>query len=345
MRKHIHKQRKIFRYVLLGLVIIAIFGWYQYSRYQYLISTPVDETDTRNISFQIKKGESLATVATKLQEKDVILDKDAFSWYTKLNSVDRNIVAGRFILQRSFTIPEVVEAITNTEKSELVLTIPEGSTVQDIDEALVKLGVIESGEFLNATESFNQYNEYTFLDEEALSTLPHPLEGYLFPDTYFIDPIDFYSENLIQLMLTTFEDRIADEINTQSERTPHEIVTMASIVEKEVRTTADIPIVAGILWKRLDNDWMLGADATLLYLKEDRTIDYQDLQEDSPYNTRINAGLPPGPISNPGLESLMATIHPEDSDYWFYLTTLDTGEVIYAVSNEQHNANKVEYLY
>lgn len=127
-------------------------------------------------------------------------------------------------------------------------------------------------------------------------------------------------------------------------RSLHEVITMASIVEMEVRTTDDRPIVAGILWKRLDSGWMIGADATLLYLKEDRSIDYQDLQEESPYNTRKNAGLPPGPIGNPGIKAILATLTPEESPYFFYLTTLDTGEVIYAVTNEEHNANKVKYL-
>ena len=89
---------------------------------------------------------------------------------------------------------------------------------------------------------------------------------------------------------------------------------------------------------------MLGIDATLLYIQDDNDLSAEDLTEESPYNTRINTGLPPTPISNPGLASLMGAIYPEDSDYWFYLTTLDTGEVIYSVSNEEHEANKATHL-
>jgi UPF0755 protein len=223
--------------------------------------------------------------------------------------------------------------------------VPEGFTVEDIDNELVELAVISAGEFNTAVKEFDDYEKFTFLNKEAMESLEYPLEGYLFPDTYFIDPLNFYSENLIQLMLDNFETKLGDELNKDHDRNFHEIIIMASIVEKEVRTNADIPVVAGILWKRFDENWVLGADATLLYLKSDRTIEYEDLQEESDYNTRKNLGLTPGPICNPGLKSIMGTINPEDSPYYFYLTTLDTGEVIYARTNEEHNRNKREYLY
>jgi UPF0755 protein len=119
---------------------------------------------------------------------------------------------------------------------------------------------------------------------------------------------------------------------------------MASIVEKEVNTATDRPIVAGILWKRLDSHWQLGADATLLYLKNDNTINYQDLQENSPYNTRKNQGLPPGPICNPGLKSIEAALNPQSSAYFYYLTDPASGSVVYAATNDEQNANKAKYL-
>lgn len=339
-----YKKKRGGKYLLVIILVIGAALWWQYSRYQGLINTPVDANDDTAISFLIKKGESLSVITQNLSDKGLILDQDAFKMYNRLGGYDRNVVAGRFILNKTMTVPEIVEVITSNKQSEAIVTIPEGSTVVDIDATLAEQDLIEPHEFIAAVNAFDDYDSYFFLDEELQKDLPHPLEGYLFPDTYFVNPIDFHSENLIQLMLNTFENRIGDELQA-SERPIHDVVTMASIVEKEVRTTKDIPIVAGILWKRLDTGWLLGADATLLYLKDDRTIDYQDLQEESPYNTRKNGGLPPGPISNPGLESLTATLHPEDSPYWYYLTTLDTGEVIYAESNDQHNANKAKYLY
>ncbi len=344
MKKRHNKNIKPLRYIIIGLIILAVFCFYQYSRYQFNIETPVEPGNTSNISFVINKGENLSNIAKNLIEKDLILDLDTFKWYSKLGGFDRKVVAGRFILNKNLTIPEIVEIITNTNKSQIILTIPEGSTIIDIDKKLTDLEIITAGDFIKAVNAFDDYDKYFFLNKETINQLPHQLEGYLFPDTYYINPLNFYSENLIQLMLNNFEQKIGEDLKKEQTRSINDIITMASIVEKEVRTKKDIPIVAGILWKRLDNNWLLGADATLLYLKEDRTIDYQDLKEDSKYNTRTKGGLPPGPISNPGLESLKATLYPQDSQYWFYLTTLDTGEVIYAKSNEDHNYNKAKYL-
>jgi UPF0755 protein len=119
---------------------------------------------------------------------------------------------------------------------------------------------------------------------------------------------------------------------------------MASIIENEVFGKDNREIVSGILWKRLDSGWKLDADSTLLYITKDRKITAEDLQLDSPYNTRKNGGLPPGPICNPSVESIVAAMFPKESNYWFYLTTSDTGEVIYAETNDQQNANKAKYL-
>jgi len=157
------------------------------------------------------------------------------------------------------------------------------------------------------------------------------------------------SEELIVKALNNFELKTANifakELKVgETNRSFSEIMIMASIIENEVFGAQDRSIVSGIFWKRLDNNWQLGADATLLYIKDDRNISANDLALDSEYNTRKNIGLPPGPISNPSLESINAAMNPVESDYWFYLTTLDTGKVIYSVSNEEHNLNRGKYL-
>ena len=144
-------------------------------------------------------------------------------------------------------------------------------------------------------------------------------------------------------MLDNFKTKAWPVIKT-SNRPVYEVVNMASIVEKEVKTEKDLPIVAGILFKRLDENWFIGADATLLYLKNDRTITNADLSANSPYNTRNHLGLPPGPIGNPGLATLKAAAFPEASPYYYYLTKPGTGEVVYAKTNDEHNLNKASYL-
>lgn len=343
-----HKKNSTWKVMIPLILIIMAAGawlWYQNSRYEYFIKTPVDATDDTKISFTIKKGEAPPAIAKNLKDKDLILDEDSFKNYLRSSSLDRKIVAGRFMLNKTLTVPDIASVITDSKQSEFIVTVPEGSTVTDIDAKLVEMDVIKAGDFTLAVKNFDSYDKYPFIDKEKAASLIHPLEGYLFPDTYYIDPQNFESVDLIQMMLNNFKKKLGDDLTKNHERSLSEIITMASIIEKEVRTSKDIPIVAGILWKRLDNGWMLGADATLLYLKDDRSINYKDLQEENPYNTRNRAGLPPGPINNPGLKSIMAAINPVDSPYFFYLTTPDTGEVVYAVTNDEHNANKQKFLY
>ena len=318
---------------------------YDNQRYNYLINTPVDISDHNQISLQIKKGESISEITKDLKQKSLILDDNALSKYLKNNGLDKKIVTGRFYLEKSQTIIEIAQELTNEQKSQAVVTIPEGSRIVDIDKKLTSLNLIKDGEFTKAVKSFDNYQKYKYVKKENNSSLIYPLEGYLFPDTYFVDRNNFKPEDLISMMLNNFEKKYAQALtNANTQRTTKDIVIMASIIEKEVRTSKDIPIVAGILWKRLDQNWQIGADATLLYLSDDRELDYKDLKENSPYNTRKNTGLPPGPICNPGIKAIEAAMSPKDSPYYYYLTTLDTGEVIYAKTNEEHNQNKAKYL-
>ena len=343
--------------LIIGAIILLAGGyfWYAQSRYQYFITTPVNAANPVDTSFVIKKDDTVSAIAKNLHDKNLVLDEDAFKTYAKDNDYDRKIIAGKFLLNQTLTIPQIAAKITNPAQGELTLTIPEGTTIRGIDEKLAALDAIQPGEFVQAVKDFKNYAKYPFLDEQKLRALPHPLEGYLFPDTYFIDLNHYSNQDMIDLMLKTFQKRIPDELlnltgtgstqqTAKSTRSLYDIITMASIVEKEVRTEADRPIVAGILWKRLDSHWQIGADATLLYLKDDNTIDAQDLSEDSPYNTRKKQGLPPGPISNPGLKAIEAAANPKDSPYCYYLTAPGTGEVIYAKTNDEQNANKAKYL-
>lgn len=339
MRKR-QKPRKhlLAKIVLAGLMAMAIFGFYKYQQYNYLISTPVDANNQEETIFTINKGDNLKIIAAHLSENDLILDQDSFGWYGRLGGLDKTVKTGRFPLKPSLTTPEIYQIITSNDVRQEIVTIPEGSTIQDIDRILVELSLIQPEEFTQVTQNFESFTKYSFLDQQKLADLPHPLEGYLFPDTYYVAINNFSSEEFLSLLLNTFQKK-AVPVLTKSTRSLTDTVIVASMIEKEANRDPDRPIIADIIWKRLDENWVLGIDATLLYLKNDREIDYQDLQEDSPYNTRKNGGLPPGPICNPGLASLEAATNPQDTPYYFYLTTKD-GEMAYAVSNEEHNRNK-----
>lgn len=208
---------------------------------------------------------------------------------------------------------------------EVAVTIPEGFSVRDIDERLTSMELIAPGEFAAA----------------ALH-----LEGYLFPDTYFVYKDDFKPESLVKKMQDNFLAKVTQDLIAEAKKRKRDmknIITLASILEKEVKTEKDYVIVAGILWKRLDRGWPLQADATLLYGKETPRITTKELSENTPYNTYKTRGLPPTPISNPGIATIRAAIFPEASPYWFYLTDRE-GNVHYARTNEEQNENRKKYL-
>lgn len=279
----------------------------------------------KSVIFVIEKGDNVKDIAQKLEDQNFIRSGFVFTTSAKIGGLEKKLQHGRYQLRTNMNAQQILNAIANPTLGEIAITIPEGFSVQEIDERLTGEKLIESGEF---------------------RTLATGLEGYLFPDTYFVFGTNFNPEDLIERMRSNFLEKITPDLNTaieKSGRTLSEIITMASIVEKEVRTEEDYAIVSGILWKRLDNDWALQTDATLLYGKSAPQITAKELDEDSPYNTRKFRGLPPTPIDNPGLATIRAAIFPKPSNYWFYLTDKEGG-VHYATTNEAHNENRRKYL-
>lgn len=339
MRKKHHPRKHLpAKLLLTAVLIIAVFGLYKYQQYNYLISTPVDPNNQEETIFTIKKGDNLKTIAAQLSKESLILDQDSFNWYGRLSGQDKQVKTGRFPLKQSLTTSEIYNVITSNDVRQEIVTIPEGSTIQDIDRILVELSIIQPEDFTIATQNFQTWDKYPFLDSKRQAGLPHPLEGYLFPDTYYVTTNNFSTEDFLSLLLNTFQKKAVPVLQKSGQNLTNTVI-VASMIEKEANKSPDRPIIAGIIWKRLEENWVLGIDATLLYLKNDREIDYQDLQENSPYNTRKFGGLPPGPICNPGLASLQAAAEPEVTPYYFYLTSAD-GKMIYAITNEEHNRNK-----
>jgi len=338
-----YKNRRFYRFLAIP-VIVAFILLVGYIKYRSFVYDPADPSDNTSISFQVKKGQSVKEIANNLADKGLI--KNAFSLYlhAKLNHLGEDIVAGRFILTKAMNGPQILAALSDSSKAQSIITVQEGLTIKDIDAKLVGLDLIKSGEFIQAVKNFDNWQAYPFLDKITLSKLELPLEGYLYPDTYFLNPDGFRPNQLVEMMLNNFEKKFSKLQENLKRHTVHQIITMASIIENEVKSSKDRKTVSGIMWKRLDAHWPLGADATLLYVTKDRNIDSKDLALNSPYNTRKNQGLPPGPICNPSIDSIEAAMYPTSSDYWFYLTTLDTGKVIYAKTNEEQNLNRSKYL-
>lgn len=308
----------------------------------------IDPLATKRIQFIIEPGSSVRTIASKLESEELIRNSNAFVRYIIKNELDQNIQAGQFILQPSMNVAEIATALQTGIVPEIAITIPEGYTINGIDALLTTKKLIRAGEFMRCAQTCN-VQEFTFLPDTT-DWLPRAgkVEGYLFPDTYFVATANFDPEEFLHRLLQTFEQKVVPKVAAdlkQQGMTLTELISMAAMVEKESRLPAEKPIVAGILWKRLDEGISLGVDATVRYMANNPTggITVSDLQTDSPYNTRKYRGLPPGPIANPGLGTILSTLNAEDSPYYYYLHGAD-GKIRYARTNDEHNVNKAKYL-
>jgi UPF0755 protein len=296
-----------FVFIVLIFLVIFIFLWG--------IFIPKEKI-SKEKNFSVKKGQGLFEIGENLEKEGLIKSKIFFDFYVILRGKQKNLQAGKYLLSPSMNVPKIAQKIISGDVGKMKVTIPEGFTVKEIEE---RLGIKLSGE---------------------------NLEGYLFPDTYYF-PIDASGKEVVKIMRENFEKKISpykEEIK-KSGKSLHEIITMASLLEKEVKTKEEKKLVSGILWKRLKAGIPLQVDATITYITGKKTtkISLEDLQIDSPYNTYKYKGLPPGPICNPGLESILAALYPEESEYWYYLSTPE-GKTLFFKTLEEHNLAKAKYL-
>lgn len=329
--------------VLFILGIAGIGGYFVYDGlvYRRALETPASGDTSLSRKITIPTGSTLAQVSSLLEKEGIIADAPVFSRYVRSVGKETDIQAGDYVLKPSTLIPDIAARLTGETASAMRVTIPEGYTVRQIDDLLRKKGLVRGGEFLACLKACP-------LESPLLSSIPNRnFEGFLFPETYLVDPDAFdvaaFIDDLLDQsseVLAPYQARIAS-----GKRSPYDVMIMASMIEKEAITDAERPIVAGILWKRLDAGWFLGVDATTRYATGDwqNPITAEQLAQDNPYNTRKNKGLPPTPICNPGEKSIAAAISPQDSPYWYYLHDRQ-GNIRYARTQAEHDLNRAKYL-
>lgn len=336
---------------LLWLVVVlaALYGLY-HLWYTSAIGA-VDTESPRRVSVDIEQGWSVSRIADELEERGLVRSSFAFKRYVASNNLGTSLKAGSYVLNTSMDTERIVTILAEGQSSEARITIPEGFTVAQVDALLAEKGIGSPGEFLDCAYECG-FPSFTFLPNDQMADREDEygsaLEGYLYPDTYFVSVADYVPQYLIERMLGTFESRVMDAYGDEIEasgHTLHEIITMASLIEEETRTDSERAVVSGILWKRFEAGMGLDVDATVRYITSNvrDPITRSQLETDSPYNTRKYRGLPPGPITNPGIKSIEAALRPEDSPYWFYLHGSD-GQIRYAETNDGHNENKARYL-
>jgi UPF0755 protein len=334
-------RRKISLFVLVLLLATGSF-FYVFDRI-YLESGKATEKKT----VLIEKGENALVVGEKLSKSGVIGSKYFLVFYLWQNKQLHSLVAGVYEFAPGLKIPEVAKIITGGEVAvtRIPITFPEGWTAVDMAKRLDANG-FAGDEFLAIVNnpSDELKNKFEFLGEIKKG---QTLEGYLFPDTYYFAK-DASAQDIVLKMLANFDlkftKNMRDDVAGQK-KSLQDIVVMASIIEKEAKFPEDLKLVSSVFWNRLAIGQKLQSDATLEYVLTDNKIQHSltDLQNSSPYNTYKFEGLPPGPVSNPGLNAIVAAINPAKTDYFFFLTDLKTHKTIFSQTFEQHVANKTKY--
>lgn len=292
------------------------------------------EEEEKRINVKIREGLSTAEIAERLAEKGIIDSSFRFRLLARFYDYDDKFRPGAYTFNANMSDEEVFQKLLTGEKKFVRFTVPEGFGVKEIAERLYNLDLADKDEFLKAAEDFAPYDYM-----RKRKNVFFAAEGFLFPDTYNVES-DIDIEEILGLMAANFDDRVTSTMRVQAEKmglSVYDLITLASLVEREVRYPEDRPIVAQVLLKRLKLNMPLQTDATLQYLmdtpKEDVSI--EDTQIDSPFNTYQHTGLPPGPIANPGMASITAVLHPAETDYLYFVADRQ-GHNHYAHTYEEH---------
>ncbi|MDF9407822.1 endolytic transglycosylase MltG [Pelotomaculum isophthalicicum JI] len=279
-----------------------------------------------------------------LQQNKLVRSAVAFSLFARWKGKDGQIKAGEYKLNGGLSTPQILAELIDGRLVVQTFTIPEGFTTAQIADLLVNKGLINRERFYGAVVNYN-FN-YPFI--QGLPKNEKRLEGYLFPDTYQVTR-RISESSIIELMLNRFEKEI-DELDyltlaREAGLTLHQAVTIASLVEREAKIEEEKPLIAGVIYNRLSCNMPLQVDATVQYAlgANKPQLSYKDLEVNSPYNTYLMQGLPPGPIAVPGKSSLLAAVHPVVTGDFYYVAKPD-GYHAFARTLAEHNANKERYL-
>lgn len=303
------------------------------------------------VRIDVREGESAEEIGRRLEQAGVIRSARAFRVLVALRGVGGELVAGEYEFDRGLPASEVIERLVKGETASRVVTIPEGLRKEEIGELLERRGVVSKQAFLDALRDETAYAD---IPAVADARRGFGLEGFLFPATY-----GFYSDatagDVVRQMLIAFDQQVAPEIGEGAGGlTPWQVVTLASIVEREARVPEERPLIASVFLNRLRLGIPLQADPTVQYAlandpanvdafgywKARLTVD--DLGLDSTYNTYVYVGLPPGPICNPGLDAIRAVLRPAQTNYLFFVAKPD-GSHAFAETLEEHKRNVAQY--
>ncbi|WP_077214066.1 endolytic transglycosylase MltG [Bacillus dakarensis] len=316
---------------------------------------PVDPGNKTEKQIEIPIGSTVTGIAQILEDNGIIKDAKVFKYYVKFKN-ETEFMAGEYTMTSAMTFQEIIDNLKTGKIMEEVvfkITIPEGKQLKEIAKIIGEkthhseeeiLNHLNDSEFINSM--IQEYPD--LLTEEILNEdIKFPLEGYLFPATY-----PFYKEKpSIEEIVKVMLDKTSDVVNQYSsqmaerEFTPHELLTMASLIEEEATQQVERDQISSVFYNRLGLGMPLQTDPTVLYAQgehKERVL-YKDLEVDDPYNTYKNTGLTPGPIANAGVSSIEAALKPAQTDFLYFLATA-SGEVLFSKSLAEHNQKKAQHI-
>lgn len=337
-------RRTKMRIAIISLLLVLALGVIAAA---VLISDIAGDKNGEEITVEISKGASLKTAANALCDAGVIKYPFIFNVYAKFKNLGDNIQYGSFKVNTSMSYDELINVISGTVsfKDTIRVTIPEGYELRHIAALFEEKGLMKQEEFYNIVE--NGTFDYDFIKD--LPKGKTRLEGYLFPDTY-----EFYKdekpEKVVEVMLSNFNKKFKTEFYGRAKElnmTVNEVVTLASIIEREAANDSERGLVSSVFHNRLNTPKvypLLQSCATVQYILKERkpVISFDDMAIDNPYNTYLYPGLPPGPIASPGYASIEAALYPEKSEYNFFLATLE-GKTVFSRTFAEHEAAKARY--
>lgn len=353
MRK-VNKKRRARRifflcFLVFLLIVGGTFGFYSYSL------RPTGD-GSKKVAFEIKENASFDQVVDELKADDLIHSKTMSKLYAKMNK-QNSYYAGKFELDNGMSTKDILAYIgnpKNSKKEQVTLTVPEGKWAKEVAEALAKKFPYKASEIEKKWNDMAYIKklskDYTFLDPSVLNNSDYKikLEGYLFPDTYSFNG-DASIDEITRTFLNRFQ-KVYDEHKTEIKKSGYslqEILSLASVVQFESSTNADMKKIAGVFYNRLNEGMKLDSSVTVCYALYDKYEDPTDCEVktdvDSPYNTYLHSGLPIGPILNPGEQAIKAVLHPTKTDDLYFLADINgDGKVYYSKTLEEHEAKMKE---
>jgi UPF0755 protein len=303
------------------------------------------ESSGKDVKVIIPQGSSAEKIGYILEDSELIRNAQLFKWYVRFRNNGNDFKAGTYMVQTGSSIDEMITMLRNGEvvRDTIKFTIPEGWNIVQIADRLAANGIVDRELFLKEVNE-GQFNYEWLKDIPQREDVSYRLEGFLFPETYEVEK-DSTEHEIINKMLAQFDKEWKPEWREQLKDrgiSTYNAVILASIVEREVVVDKERPIVSGIFYNRINDGWPLQSCATVQFVlgKQRDRITYEDLEVESPYNTYINEGLPPGPIASPGRASLKAVVYPEKTDYFFFVTKKDGSQQhLFAKTFAEHQKN------